>query len=103
MTTYSLHPGGIITEIVRHVTILQYPGIKQLMDTASYHGFLVLKDLVHGAQTTICCAVDEKLKHESGKYYKYVVYIVHLSLIILHNTNLCVQFRTLKSIRGQCH
>ena len=59
-----------MTELARHVSMLQYPGIKQLIETAPYHGFLVLKDVVHGAQTTICCAVDEKLKDESGKYYK---------------------------------
>ena len=59
-----------------------------MMDTASYHGLLVLKDVVHGAQTTICCAVDEKLKDESGKYYRLVDYNVPFPFIILHKVEI---------------
>ena len=79
VTTYALHPGVIITEIIRHME--HRPIVKLLMDTAHYHRFLVLKDVVHGAQTTICCAVDEKLKDESSKYYRSVNYNVRVSFV----------------------
>ncbi len=29
----------------------------------------LFKDAEHGAQTSICCAVDERLANESGLYY----------------------------------
>ena len=60
-----------------------HPWVQLMMDTASYHRLLVLKDVVHGAQTTICCAVDEKLKDESGKYYRLVNYNVPFPFINL--------------------
>ncbi len=67
VTTYSLHPGNIYTDIIREVKFLTYPGIK---DIARVLSSPFLKDRVHGAQTTICCAVDERLANESGKYYE---------------------------------
>ena len=86
VTTYSLHPGVIITEITRHMK--HHPIVKLLLDTAPYHGLLVLKDVVHGAQTTICCAVDEKLKDQSGKYYRSVNYYnVHVSFVSRNKHN----------------
>ena len=69
ITTYTLHPGVIETEIFRDFfkgdnlfytmfQILAWPFVK-----------LVMKNAWQGAQTTIYCAVDENLDGISGKYY----------------------------------
>ena len=68
MTTYSLHPGIILTEIVRNMFLANIAVIKVVVPAAAG---LILKNVVDGAQTTICCAVDEALATESGKYYRY--------------------------------
>ncbi len=59
--------GSILTDIVREVRILHYPVIK---DIAAVLASPFLKDRVHGAQTTVCCAVDQGLSNESGLYYE---------------------------------
>ena len=72
ITAYSLHPGVITTEIGKErgptgkepETSLY----KQIMDLFNPSGYF-RKTLEGGAQTTICCAVDEKLANESGGYY----------------------------------
>ncbi len=61
VTTYSLHPGVILTEMPRNLPWY----MKALVYTFS----MFFKDREHGAQTSICCAVDEKLANESGLYY----------------------------------
>ena len=66
VTTYSLHPGVIDTGLARDIWWRNLPVVKQIMQGVLY---LFRKDMVHGAQTTICCAVDEKLANESGKHY----------------------------------
>ena len=69
MTTYSLHPGVIATDLLRYslpfglgenwgpkfINILLWP---------------FWKSQYHGGQTTVCCAVDENMSHETGKYYR---------------------------------
>ena len=74
ITSYVLHPGVIKTEIgvERNPSAENKPSIKDI--AASVGQFLnpfkhLLKTLEGGAQTTICCAVSEKLSHESGLYY----------------------------------
>jgi len=66
VTTYSLHPGAIFTELQRHWWWLDtWAGqniVKPIMGT-------FFKTVPQGAQTQICCAVDEALANESGKYY----------------------------------
>uniref|UniRef100_A0A3Q3WK15 Uncharacterized protein n=1 Tax=Mola mola TaxID=94237 RepID=A0A3Q3WK15_MOLML len=65
VTTYSLHPGVIRTELGRHL----WPTIplwKRLMYTPL---MLLIKSPNEGAQTTIYCAVDESLQNQSGLYY----------------------------------
>lgn len=64
ITTYSLHPGVINTELSRYA----------IKDSMVWKVLLVLlkpimKTPVEGAQTTIYCAIDESLANESGKYY----------------------------------
>ncbi|XP_041853723.1 retinol dehydrogenase 13-like [Melanotaenia boesemani] len=65
VTTYSLHPGIIRTELARHF----WPAIplwKRVMYTPIV---FLIKSPTAGAQTTIYCAVDESLQNESGLYY----------------------------------
>ncbi|XP_075894049.1 retinol dehydrogenase 13 [Nelusetta ayraudi] len=65
VTTYSLHPGVIWTELGRHF-VLQIPLWKRIL----YRPFMYLiKSPKDGAQTTIYCAVEESLKDQSGLYY----------------------------------
>ncbi|XP_052064363.1 retinol dehydrogenase 12-like isoform X1 [Mytilus californianus] len=63
VTTYSLHPGVINTELSRHVT--QSMGWRMLLSVIRP----LIKTPNEGAQTTIYCAVDESLSGETGKYY----------------------------------
>ncbi|CAN9506421.1 unnamed protein product [Ophioblennius macclurei] len=61
VTTYSLHPGVVQTDLWRHLN-----GPQQcFMKLASPF----TKNSVQGAQTTIYCAVEPKLENESGGYY----------------------------------
>ena len=60
ITTYSLHPGYVLTELNRHDTfLLLYNKIV---------GALYGRTPVQGAQTTIYCAVEEGLEKHSGGY-----------------------------------
>ncbi|KAK2886653.1 retinol dehydrogenase 12, like [Channa argus] len=61
VTTYSLHPGVIKTDLWRHLN-----GPQQfLWKMASPF----IKNSAQGAQTTIYCAVEPSLANESGGYY----------------------------------
>lgn len=64
VTTYSLHPGVINTELSRHVA--QSIGWRMLLSVVRP----LIKTPNEGAQTTIYCAVDESLSGETGKYYR---------------------------------
>ena len=64
VTTYSLHPGVIATELSRH--------IKDKMGIFKFILFPIrpfLKTPESGAQTTIFCAVDESVADQTGLYY----------------------------------
>lgn len=65
MTTYSLHPGVIATELMRHLDETYIPGIKYGVKIFKWF----IKTPEQGAQTTIYCAVDETVANESGYYY----------------------------------
>jgi len=67
VTSYSLHPGSIRTELTRHVSIISDYAIGQQL--FYYLSWPFIKEPWNGAQTTICCAVDSNLATESGKYY----------------------------------
>ncbi|XP_063700710.1 retinol dehydrogenase 12-like isoform X2 [Culicoides brevitarsis] len=67
VTTYSLHPGVISTELTRHLSdgifiIFQNWLIRPLQ-------YIFNKTPKAGAQTTLYCALDPDLEKESGKYY----------------------------------
>ena len=71
ITTYSPHPGVITTEIgmdrntEKERTSSDFQGLIATVITAEFFR----KSLEGGAQTTVCCAVDEKRANESGLYY----------------------------------
>ena len=64
ITAYALHPGVVATEANRHIK-------KYLSIFAFLANFfdLFVKSPESGAQTTIFCAVEEKIREETGKYY----------------------------------
>ncbi|KAJ9588743.1 hypothetical protein L9F63_017978 [Diploptera punctata] len=63
VSTYSLHPGLVLTEAGRHVNpILQW----FYQNVICY----VCKTCEQGAQTTIHCAVSEEAGKETGLYYR---------------------------------
>ncbi|XP_068169877.1 retinol dehydrogenase 11 [Antennarius striatus] len=65
VTTYSLHPGVIRTELGRHF-LPTMPLWKRIV----YRPISVfMKSPAEGAQTTIYCAVEESLQDQSGLYY----------------------------------
>jgi len=66
VTTYSLAPGLIRTEIGRNLAITKIPGVSHLIGLLSWP---FLKTPTEGAQTMICCAVDESLLFDTGKFY----------------------------------
>ena len=64
VTTYTLHPGMINTELAR------YLGYSKMFWAATFPlRWLFMKSPWYGAQTTIYCAVSEDLEAVSGKYY----------------------------------
>jgi len=65
VTTYSVHPGIVKTELFRHA-IETFGPLANLGKV-----FIPLyKTAKSGAQTSICCAVDTELEGQTGKYYK---------------------------------
>ena len=69
VTTYSLHPGVVKTEIARHI-IEKYKILSRIVIFVFYPlMWLLMKTPEQGAQTTIYCAVAEELENVSGKYY----------------------------------
>ncbi|KAM0726100.1 Retinol dehydrogenase 11 [Formica fusca] len=66
INVYSLHPGVIRTELSRHYSKTIIPGARFF-----YRNIMrpFIKNPVQGAQTTIHCAIDEKVANETGLYY----------------------------------
>jgi len=67
VTTYSLHPGVIQTDLTRNVETRFERFLTSLLSFPPFS--YLLKTSWEGAQTTICCAVDEDLTHQTGLYY----------------------------------
>jgi short-subunit dehydrogenase len=59
ITTYSLHPGAVATDLGRHSFILNY-----LMSIA---GYFFIKTSEEGAQTTLYCALQPGIEANAGK------------------------------------
>ncbi|KAF2889646.1 hypothetical protein ILUMI_16527, partial [Ignelater luminosus] len=66
VTTYSLHPGVIATDLARHFDKTFCRGIGWMYNNVFN---LFIKTPEQGAQTTIYCSVDEKAGNETGLYY----------------------------------
>jgi len=66
VTTYSLHPGIVKTELSRH---FRETFGSVLFSLAKLMGPLY-KTVESGAQTSICCAVAMELEQQTGMYYK---------------------------------
>ncbi|XP_045893449.1 retinol dehydrogenase 13-like isoform X3 [Micropterus dolomieu] len=66
VTTYSLHPGIIRTELGRHF----WPTMPLWKRVVYAPLRFLIKSPKEGAQTTIYCAVMESLQNESGLYYR---------------------------------
>ncbi|XP_054627638.1 retinol dehydrogenase 13 [Dunckerocampus dactyliophorus] len=65
VTTYSLHPGVVRTELARHM----FPTVALWKRILAMPFLMMIKSPWEGAQTTIFCAVDESLTNASGLYY----------------------------------
>ncbi|XP_045078289.1 retinol dehydrogenase 12-like isoform X2 [Coregonus clupeaformis] len=65
VTSYSLHPGVIRTELWRH-SQSKYPTLSAMLSAPAW---LLMKNPKEGAQTTIYCAVTEGLEEKSGCYF----------------------------------
>ena len=68
VTSYSLHPGAVMTEVGRSL-FEQYPFLETLATIMDPVLRLFFKNSKEGAQTTICCAVQEGLEKFSGEYF----------------------------------
>jgi hypothetical protein len=66
VTTYAVHPGRVATEALRHTDESMFRGARWLFGVLSH----MSKTAEQGAQTTIYCAVDEKVAAQSGLYYR---------------------------------
>lgn len=66
ITTYSLHPGAIDTDLSRHF-MARLPAflVKHVQPLMKYF----IKTPEQGAQTTLHCCIDERLAGQTGKYY----------------------------------
>ena len=68
VTAYSLHPGMVLTEIGRYF-FLKYPYVGKAVNILEPLLRIPFKNSKEGAQTTICCAVEEGLEKFSGEYF----------------------------------
>ena len=68
VTTYSLHPGVVDSELCRHFRIMKIPVIKHLAGWVMKN---FMKTVEEGCQTTLYCAVSEDVEDHSGLYYRY--------------------------------
>lgn len=69
VNTYVIHPGGVDTDLQRHITT-SWPWLS--IPLAIFGPFLrriMFKSSEEGAQTSIYCAVDENAAKETGLYY----------------------------------
>ncbi len=58
VTTYSLHPGAVASDVWREVP----PGLRHALK-------LFMKDTTQGARTTLYCATSPEVAGQSGRYY----------------------------------
>jgi hypothetical protein len=68
VTTYSIHPGLVVTEAARHTNTTCFPGAKWLFENVLAY---LVKTCEQGAQVTVYCAVSEEAGKETGLYYRF--------------------------------
>lgn len=66
LTTYSLHPGVIATELSRYLSDTYFKSATWMFRNLLR---LFLKTPEQGAETTIYCSVNEDLAKDNGLYY----------------------------------
>ncbi|XP_007578850.1 dehydrogenase/reductase SDR family member 13-like [Poecilia formosa] len=62
VTCYSIHPGGIKTELARNTDAASQMILSNL-------GMFFMKTPLQGSQTTLHCALQEGIEHLSGRYF----------------------------------
>ena len=68
VTAVSLHPGGVKTNIFRHIR--RRISLFSIMFNFFTPFFLLFaKDPKHGAQTIIYCALEDEIERLNGKYF----------------------------------
>jgi len=67
VTTYSVHPGVVKTELGRHMDQTYFRGANMISNALAT---LFAKTPEQGAQTTVYCSLDEKLANKTGLYYR---------------------------------
>ncbi len=65
ISAYSLHPGAIATDLSRNMAD-SYACIRCCVKPCFES---IAMTPYHGAQTTLYCALEDKIEHESGLYY----------------------------------
>jgi hypothetical protein len=87
VTTYSLHPGVVRTELRRHVLPVPLLG-----PAARYLFSLFTVTPVQGSQTSVYCCTDPDLANCSGKYYRCATSDLDLYTLRLFKTEFCNSF-----------
>jgi hypothetical protein len=62
---YAVHPGAVSTELQRHMPSC-------MVWVSSHVSGTLFKTPEQGAQTSLYCAIDEKLAVQCGLYFRYV-------------------------------
>jgi retinol dehydrogenase-12 len=68
VTTYSVHPGVVATELNRHVRDTWFSKIFVFIGPLFGYG-ISPKD---GAKTSLYCCLEPTLANETGLYYRYI-------------------------------
>ena len=81
MTAYTLHPGGVKTDLFKNFkpNACITCGMKCLLCCIG----CCLKTPEDGALTTIHCAVREGIEEQSGLYFVYVSFIKHVNQCVV--------------------
>merc|ERR1719322_600714 len=69
VTTYSLHPGLVRTELSRHGLLADSPRLRLPMTIVYTLLGSLIKDSWFGAQTTLYFALEDSIEKDTGRYY----------------------------------
>ncbi|CAG2109577.1 unnamed protein product, partial [Medioppia subpectinata] len=78
ITAYCLHPGVINTNLSRHVDNPELHETKGQTNRGWFYNKFFMTPLM-GSQTTLYCALEDKLANESGFYYNNCVRVDHMT------------------------